>query len=411
MVNLVGNAIKFTERGEVVVSVETESRTADDVVMHISVRDTGMGIPRDKFEKIFEDFRQVDQSTTRRFGGTGLGLAISRKLVQLMGGRIWVESEVGKGSTFHFTTRFRRGPQVPLNVAHLSTEIADKRVLAVDDNATSRQILDEVFGQWGMRCLTATSASEALEHLRKAASEDKPFDLVVSDVNMPVSDGFDLTQFMRDDPQLKDTKVILLTSGDTPQDMKRCEKLGVVSRLMKPIKQSEVFEAVVRALGRVAEGSESLPLKATAATVVRPLRILLAEDSLVNQKLAIGLLEKAGHQVVVADNGKQAVQLFESEKFDLVLMDVQMPTMDGLEATAAIRKREAETSKHIPIVAMTAHAMKGDREKFLGSGMDAYLAKPIRATDLHATIERLTSPAEGVVGGELPVSHSQGAVT
>jgi signal transduction histidine kinase/CheY-like chemotaxis protein len=411
VVNLVGNAIKFTEKGEVVVSVHTESRTADDVVIQISVRDTGIGIPVDNFEKIFEDFKQVDQSTTRRFGGTGLGLAISRKLVQLMGGRIWVESTLGEGSTFHFTTRLRRGPEVPLNVAHLSTQIADKRVLVVDDNATSRQILSELFGQWGMQCVSVASKTEAMEQLTAAFGKNEPYHLVVSDVNMPVKDGFDLVQAMRDDSRIASTKVILLTSGETPRDMERCETLGVVSRLMKPIKQSEVFEAVVRALGHLPEKPDSSSTQPAIAPVARPLRILLAEDSLVNQKLAIGLLEKAGHQVVVANDGQQAVQHFSSERFDLILMDVQMPTMDGMEATAEIRKRESRTGTRIPIVAMTAHAMKGDRERFLDSGMDAYLAKPIRAADLHATIAKLTSPSDGVVGGDLSIKQSHKALT
>jgi signal transduction histidine kinase/CheY-like chemotaxis protein len=409
VLNLVSNAIKFTDSGEVVVGVETESRTAEDVVVHISVRDTGIGIPREKFERIFEDFKQVDESTTRRFGGTGLGLAISKRLVELMGGRIWVESEVGEGATFHFTARFRRGPQVPLNVAQLSTQIADKRVLAVDDNATSRQILEELFGRWGMQCSSSASAADALEQLAKCAEEGHHFDLVVSDVNMPASSGFDLVQAMRNDARFGQTRVILLTSGDTPRDLERCEQLGVACRLMKPIKQSEVFEAVVRALGRVPETTAHPHPKST--TAVRPLRILLVEDSLVNQKLAIGLLEKAGHKVVVADNGRQAVQQFAAQPFDVVLMDVQMPTMDGMQATAQIRKLESKTRTHIPIVAMTAHAMKGDRERFLESGMDAYLAKPIRAADLYALIGQLTSPAGNVVDSDLPIDSTQNAMT
>ncbi len=263
----------------------------------------------------------------------------------------------------------------------------------------------------GHACVTASSVGDALDHLREAAHDETPFHLIVSDVNMPLRDGYDLVQSVRDDEQLKSTKVILLTSGEVSEGTTKCEQLDVISRLMKPIKQSELFEAVVRALGYWPEPSEVTSERSPLPAAVQPLRILLAEDSLVNQKLAIGLLEKAGHKVVVVDNGRHAIQRFEAESFDLILMDIQMPTMDGLEATAEIRKREARLHTHVPIIAMTAHAMKGDRERFLGSGMDAYLAKPIRAADLYAIIGRLTSRPSHLVDTHLPLSNGQGAVT
>jgi CheY-like chemotaxis protein len=316
----------------------------------------------------------------------------------MMGGRIWLESQEGTGSVFHFTARFRRGPQEPLNLARHSTAIAGKRVLAVDDNSTSLHILEELTRQWGMRSATANSGPEAMQLLRIAQREADPFHLVVSDVNMPGMDGYQLTSRIRSDARLRGIQVVLLTSGEHPEDVSTCGQLKVAAHLMKPVKQSELFEAIVRALAAPFSGIQESEVVLNAASTCGPLRVLLAEDSLVNQKLAIGLLEKAGHHVEVVEDGEQVVERFQSDHFDVILMDIQMPRLDGLQATAAIRELEAGRDTRVPIVAMTAHALKGDRERFLAAGMDAYLAKPMRAAELYETLVRVTAHAKPVTG-------------
>ncbi|MBW3541256.1 MAG: response regulator [Planctomycetes bacterium] len=388
VVNLVGNAIKFTHRGEVVLEVERHAAANDEVELALAVRDTGIGIPPEKQRAVFDVFEQVDTSTTRQYGGTGLGLAISSRLVEAMGGTIGLESEVGRGSTFRFTVRLReaRGPSRPPRL----DDLTDLAVLVVDDNETNRLILTEMLSNWGMRPEAVEGADEALSRMRAAAQNGRPFPLVLSDVHMPGRDGFELVQFIRDDDSLKSSVIMMLTSGDRPGDVARCEELDIAAYLMKPLKQSELFDAIAMAMGlSVPEDRDVARIAAEAPGDIGSLRILLAEDSLVNQKLAVGLLEKWGHRVTVANNGREAVALSGEHDFDLVLMDVQMPEMDGLEATESIRAREHAGGIPVPIIAMTAHAMQGDRERCLEAGMDDYVSKPIRMKQLYETIQTL----------------------
>ena len=427
VVNLVGNAIKFTERGEVVLRVEMEKAengkgkagigdwgldtqvTAESsssnlqspipnpqspvpsISLRFSVSDTGIGIPKEKQSVIFGAFEQADSSTTRRYGGTGLGLAIASRLVELMGGRIGVTSEVGRGSTFWFTSQFVLPVgETVVRPAVEPSVLADVRVLVVDDNQTNRRILDEVLGNWGMRPTSVESAANALARLREAAGEGEPFRLVLADACMPEMDGFDLVHEIKRADGLGSMVIMMLSSSDGAEEAQCCEDLGIRAFLRKPVKQSELFDAIMLSLGMMSPDHDGRRPRSHAA---RPLRILLAEDSLVNQKLAVGLLSRAGHEVVVAGDGREAVSAVAAGGFDLVLMDVQMPEMDGLEAAAAIRAREAGSGKHLPIIAMTAHAMKGDRQRCLAAGMDEYVSKPIRAHQLLSTIEQvLQSP-------------------
>ena len=382
--NLVGNATKFTEEGEVVVEAKLVSESDSEVVVQVSVADTGVGIPKEKLDAIFRPFSQADASTTRRYGGTGLGLTISRRLAELMGGRIWAESEEGKGSTFYFTTTLQRATGQPLATRLGSQENLDGiRVLIVDDNATNRLILEELTAAWEMRSTSACSAYEAEEAMRQACRVDDPFRIVLSDLNMPDVDGATLAQRFKQNPDWSRTPVIVLTSGVRAEDLRRCEEAQVAAQLMKPVKRSELFNAITMSLGMVSPETATRETAVDhAAAEMKPLKVLLAEDGLVNQKLAVGLLSKYGHSVTVAVNGKEAINAFESQEFDVILMDVEMPVMDGFEATAVIRVREKQTGKHIPIIAMTAHAMKGDRERCLESGMDDYISKPIRIQQL-----------------------------
>jgi len=394
LVNLLSNAIKFTEEGEVLVEVGSvlatgHGKDGEEIVLHIAVTDTGIGIPSDKLEKIFDAFEQVDTSTTRRFGGTGLGLAICARLVELMGGRIWAESEVGRGSTFHVTVRLRLAKDGVPEPNALPAAVRQTRILVVDDNATNRRILEEMLANWGMNAHSAPHAAAAIEALREAQRSGRPFQLLLTDAHMPEVDGFQLAQRVKADSQLGSTVIMMLTSGDRPGDVTRCEQIGVAAYLLKPIHQSELLESILMALGASTAGEESAAAEADHQATLRPLRILLAEDSLVNQKLAVALLSKHGHSVIVANDGQEAVAAFAADKIDLVLMDVQMPGMDGFEATAAIREREKRSGRHVPILAMTAHAMKGDRERCLEAGMDDYIAKPISPSQLFAKIEAL----------------------
>ncbi len=383
IVNLVGNAIKFTHDGEVVLEVRPRTVEENRAELLFLVSDTGIGIPREKQATIFAAFEQVDSSMTRRFSGTGLGLAISSRLVEFMGGRIWVESAEGTGSKFQFTAWFDRAraeeletPQRPM------IAVGGTRVLIVDDNATNRRILEEMLNNWQMRPRSAPDAITALEMLRRAYAAGKPFTLVLTDANMPEMDGFSLAEKVKQDANLGSTVIMMLTSGDRPGDVARCEQLGVAAYLLKPIKQSELFDAIALALGVTAAEDEVAAGHDAGELTLPPLKILLAEDSLVNQKLAVGLLQRHGHQVLVANHGREVLAALESHPVDLILMDIQMPEMDGLEATRAIRSREKRVGGHMPIVAMTAHAMKGDRRRCLEAGMDEYLAKPIRARQL-----------------------------
>jgi CheY-like chemotaxis protein len=388
MVNLTGNAVKFTEQGEIAVEVKLQSQVNDTVNLHFSVSDTGPGIPPEKKNLIFEAFRQADSSMSRQYGGSGLGLAISSHLVELMNGRIWVESEVGKGSTFNFVAAFSLQEKLSIEKAYEPTTLYGLRVLVVDDNETNRLILDEMLNNWRMNPTTVDSGQKALEELDKAAKARKPYCLALLDGMMPQMDGFMLAEKIKQDSDLRQTKLIILSSAGRIESKARCRQLGIDYCLMKPVKQSELLDSIVTVLS-VATADE-ISRKTAGIEVpdsVTSLRILLAEDGLVNQKVAVNLLEQRGHKVTIANDGQEAVAVFDSGLFDVVLMDVQMPAMDGFEATAIIREREKKSGTHIPIIAMTAHAMKGDRERCLESGMDGYIAKPIRAKDLYETVE------------------------
>jgi signal transduction histidine kinase/HPt (histidine-containing phosphotransfer) domain-containing protein len=388
--NLVGNAVKFTDRGEIDLEVTQESRSQRDVVLHFTVSDTGVGIPEEKRSTIFEMFEQADSSTKRRHGGTGLGLAIAARLVALMDGRIWLESELGRGSRFHFMVRLGLAEGEPPEPLSLEPGcLHGVRALVVDDNVTNRHILEETLQSWRMIPATAASAEEALDLLRRASEAREPYLLAVTDAHMPRIDGFMLAERIKQDPAISNTVIMMLTSGDRPEDIARCDQLGIAAYLLKPVKQSELLEAIELALGITVPREELLRSAAQQPFHVPSLRVLLAEDSLVNQKLAVALLEGQGHTVTLANNGKEAVAATDAQKFDLALMDVQMPEMDGLEATAHIRAREQQTGTHLPIIAMTAHALKGDRERCLGAGMDDYVAKPIRAEELFETIDAI----------------------
>jgi CheY-like chemotaxis protein/HPt (histidine-containing phosphotransfer) domain-containing protein len=391
IVNLVGNAIKFTEQGEVVIDVRQESRLENQVLFHFAVTDTGVGVPEDKRGAIFDAFEQADNTSTRRFGGTGLGLAISARLVELLGGRIWLESALGRGSTFHFTALFNVASFAPPPASRTSQALLPgTKVLVVDDNATNRRILEEMLSNWEMRPLSAASAVDGLRLLREAQETSDPVRLVLTDSHMPNVDGFDLVAQIRRSTELGSTIIMMLTSGDQPGDIERCAALGISTYLVKPVKQSELLDAIAEAMGDVElEEPDRGRSDGEPSCSIPPLRILLAEDSLVNQRLAVGLLEKWGHSISVVNNGKQAVAALLHGDFDLVIMDVQMPEMDGLEATELIRAQEKVSGKHVPILAMTAHAMKGDRELCLAAGMDAYLAKPVRAKMLRQALAEL----------------------
>jgi two-component system sensor histidine kinase/response regulator len=415
IVNLVGNAIKFTDRGEVVLDARCESHHDGEMTVRFTTRDTGIGIPLDKQRLIFNAFEQADESTSRRFGGTGLGLAISSRLVELMSGRIWVESEVGQGSQFHFTARFalpheQSPPARPAN----ETPRRDIRVLVVDDNRTNCFILEEMLRNWKMQPTAVGSADEALRRLREPTEEARRFDCLLIDAYMPGMGGLELSEQIAADPKLPKMGVILLTSGGHALDAGRRRQLGINACLTKPVKQSELLDAIVESLGGTKLATpKPVGLASELAARLPPLRILLAEDSVVNQKLALALLEPYGHAVTVANNGAEAVRQWSSHDFDLVLMDVQMPEMDGLEATRVIREAERRTNRRTPIVALTAHAIKGDREMCLETGMDEYISKPVRARELYSAIERLMAERakQTAAANDEALSASQGGGT
>jgi signal transduction histidine kinase/CheY-like chemotaxis protein len=398
LVNLCGNAIKFTEKGELVAHVEIEKVAPEAIRLHFSVRDTGIGIPLEKQAMIFRAFTQADSSTTRQFGGTGLGLSIASQLVALMGGSIWVESEAGKGSIFHFTALFGRGSvaTVPTPRMHLEA-LRGVRVLVVDDNATNRGILRRMLSNWGMLPTTVDGGAEALDVLLQGKLSGQPFSLVLLDVMMPEMDGFTLAERISVNPGLAGATVVMLSSARHQGDVERCHALGIAAYLTKPIKQSDLLDALLATLGDPRRPATDVSLNSSPriTPASQSLHMLLAEDNAVNQKLAVRLLEKRGHTVVVAGNGREAVAALERERFDIVLMDVQMPEMNGFEATAAIRKRDAQMGTHTPVIAMTAHAMKGDRERCLEAGMDNYVTKPLNVEELFRVIESLAVPSLG----------------
>jgi two-component system sensor histidine kinase/response regulator len=387
VVNLTGNAIKFTEEGEIAVSVNLESLVEDDVYLHFRVSDTGTGIPPDKQQIIFEAFRQADSSMSRRFGGTGLGLTISSHLVEMMGGRMWLESEAEKGSTFHFSVVFSLQKDAPIEPEPGPVTLHGLRVLVVDDNKTNRVILEEMLNNWRMKPKVADSGQSALVEMKKAAKAGEAFHLALLDGIMPGMNGFELAEQIRLNPDLSQTTIIMLSSAGNLGDTARCHELGIDFSLMKPVKQSELLDSIIAALSIATADEADAAIASSKPVGTKSLHVLLAEDGVVNQKVAVSLLEQRGHKVTVANNGRQAIAAFDSESFDVVLMDIQMPTMDGFEATAIIRKKEKAAGGHMPIIAMTAHAMKGDRERCFEAGMDGYIAKPIHAKELYETIE------------------------
>ena len=389
VVNLLSNALKFTERGEVLLRVEAEAIGEEDSLLHFAVHDTGIGIPREKQHVIFEAFTQADSSTTRRFGGTGLGLTISSRLVSMMHGRIWVESEPGKGSTFHFTVRFGRAKAGAQPKRAAPVTLQGVPVLIVDDNATNRRVLDETLSAWGMKPYMAADGFQALRVLKQARDDGAPIHLVLTDAHMPNLDGFHLAERIKGDPELASTLVTMVTSGGQRGDAARCRELGISAYLTKPVRQVDLLEAIVNVLSLKAQVPEnpSVVTRHSLRESRRGLQILLAEDNIVNQRLTAHLLESRGHRVTIASNGREALELIQKQPFDLVLADVQMPEMDGLQLAGAIREKETGTSTHLPIIAMTAYAMKGDRERCLEAGMDDYVAKPINPKQLFETID------------------------
>jgi two-component system sensor histidine kinase/response regulator len=396
LVNLVGNAIKFTQQGEILVTIGSSRLDAGGVELHFKVKDTGIGIPPEKQGLLFKAFSQADSSTTRKYGGTGLGLAISARLVELMGGKMWMESSDGKGSTFHFTARFVlvEGKAQSSSPA-LAAELQGLAVLVVDDNETNRRILCEMTRGWGMRPYSAESGPLGLAALETAQQKGDPFRLVLIDGNMPVMDGFELAEKIQKriiNEGETEATVLMLTSGGQPGEANRCRQLGVSAYLLKPVLKADLLTAILTALSR-----RQVDMNADSALVTRhtlresahKLRILVAEDNAVNQAVILRVLQKMGHTPVLAQNGKTALALALEEKFDIAFMDIQMPEMDGLAATAAIREGEKVRGTHLPIFAMTAHAMKGDRERCLESGMDGYITKPVRFSDIEQTLAGL----------------------
>jgi signal transduction histidine kinase/DNA-binding response OmpR family regulator len=415
IVNLVGNAIKFTEKGEVVMSARVLEVQGDERLLEFAVRDTGIGISQAVAGKLFRPFEQADVATTRKYGGTGLGLAISRQLVELMGGQIRVESIPGQGSTFIFTTRVKIGTVKHAHLSGAAALLANKTVLIVDDNQTNRRILEAMLGHWGLKTLSADSGAQALAMLDRSRNAGQHVSLLISDLHMPEMDGFGLIEAIRRHAAFNLVPVILLTSSASTGDQERCKELHVIARLLKPVKQSLLLDTIMRVFagespekqisssvpkthplppvlggeGRGEGQSVGRPNFAKPQATSKGLRILLAEDNAVNVKFALKVLEKEGHQVTVASNGRQAVDHRSSDSFDLILMDIQMPEMDGMDATREIRRLERTSGVHMPIIAMTANAMTGDREMCLNAGMDGYVTKPIKKDVLFAEIDRV----------------------
>ena len=389
VVNLVGNAIKFTEEGEIGVHVAVESQDADRAALKFSVRDTGIGIPPEKQARMFDAFEQADTSTTREYGGTGLGLAISKQLVELMGGEIKIDSELGRGTTFSFTANLeiQKDPTPKRDEADREF-LQGMNVLVVDDNATNRFILEEITAVWGMKPTSVEGVDEAIQAMERAAHAGNPVELVLTDMYMPKRDGLELIEWIRGRVEYAKANVIILSSGPTPEHRARAEELDVASYLTKPVRQSSLFDAIATSMGPKEAFSQPAP-RSSPAEVDRSLQILLAEDNPVNQLTATTMLEKLGHSITVANNGREAIDKLAEQGFDLVFMDVQMPELDGMAATGEIRENEKASGNHMPIVAMTAHAMKGDKEKCLDAGMDDYISKPIRRAALKEVIERV----------------------
>jgi len=394
LINLVGNAVKFTERGEVALEVRREPGDDDQPVLRFLIRDTGIGIPVEKQWSIFDAFSQADTSMTRRFGGTGLGLTISSRLVTMMQGRVWVTSQPDRGSCFYFTARLPIARAKPEDPGDDVGRLAGIRALVVDDNATNRFILENMLNRWRMKPVLASSGTEALDLLRQARAQERPFPLVLTDVHMPDMDGFTFVERIKSSGEFPEVTIMMLTSASQREDISRCRHLGISIYLIKPIRLLELRSAILRTLGGAPSNSDAAGTNRTGELLPQPARnrILLAEDNTVNQLLARRLLEKRGYQVSVAGTGRQVLACLAASPFDAVLMDIQMPEMTGFEATALIRREEQKSGQHIPIIAMTAHAMVGDRERCLEGGMDGYISKPIRPEELYDLLENLHDP-------------------
>ena len=413
LLNLVGNAIKFTSEGEVSLQVLPELLEDTSYLLHFVVTDTGIGIAPEKLACIFESFSQADTSTTREFGGTGLGLTISRRLVEMMGGKVWVESELGVGSKFHFTIRVAHAQNTPVaaNTAKHHEQLGTVKVLVVDDNRTNRRILYGLLTHWGMLPTLVANGEQALVELESARLVEAPYALVITDMHMPRMDGLGLVGLMKFNPETSSIPVMMLSSGAQRGDAARCAELGIAAYLLKPVRQSELRDAISRVLQTKEPMETTIITETTLLDVRDPARaldILVAEDNMINQKLARRLLEKRGHRVALAANGREALAAIKAATFDLVLMDVQMPEMDGLQATEELRKREKRTGTHCPVVAMTALAMKGDKERCLAAGMDGYLSKPIRAQELDAVLDAYSpaSPPISSAGSSIAADSS-----
>jgi PAS domain S-box-containing protein len=422
LLNIVGNAVKFTAAGEIVVSVGVEAggAAADDRArLHFSVRDTGIGIAREKQAHIFQAFTQADNSTTRRYGGTGLGLAIAQRLVESMGGRLWVESEINQGATFHFTASFPEPTTAAGAAAVEPRGLEGLRALVVDDNGTNRRILEEMLSSWRMRPASAADARTGLAALRAAAAAGTPYEIVIADGQMPEIDGFELAQRIRRDRRLRRTRIVMLTSMGGSEAAARGRRAGIDACLTKPVKHSDLLDALTAIVHPPRRRAAGAARRAAPVATPRPLRILVAEDNAVNRKVIVSVLQRRGHRVRAVENGRDALDVIASghSRPDVVVMDLQMPEMGGLEATQAIRAREATAGGYLPIVALTAHAMPGDRERCLAAGMDDYLPKPIDVPRLVETVERLgggagpslAAAAAGPARDGAPAVFDQGA--
>ena len=389
LLNLLSNALKFTSKGEIQVSVEEKSHKKEEVTLHFTVSDTGIGISKAKQSLIFKAFSQADGSTTRKFGGTGLGLTISAKLVEMMEGKIWIKSQAGKGSEFHFTITLGIKPISKRKLPSLQVnKFKNLPVLIVDDNNTNRRILKEMIKSWNMIPSEAANGKSALSKMKRAEKEKNPFKLGLVDYFMPGMDGFELSEKIKQNPRLSTTKIIMLSSAGTRGDSARCSKLGIAAYLPKPVNQSDLLDAILLSFQEPKKLKKTQPLitQHSLRESRKGYKILLAEDNPINQKVALYLLQRQGHQVKIANNGEEVLNSVKRDIFDLILMDIQMPKMDGLKATASIRLQEIKSKLHIPIIAMTAHALKGDREKCLDAGMDDYLPKPVNPDKLKKTI-------------------------
>jgi two-component system sensor histidine kinase/response regulator len=413
LLNLIGNALKFTAEGEIALKVRLELIEDQSSTLHFIVSDTGIGIAADKLQSIFESFSQADTSTTREYGGSGLGLTISRRLAEMMRGRIWVESEVGVGSQFHFCVQFGIATSQASQVSGSApaAQLRGAKVLIVDDNRTNRRILEGLLKHWEMKATSVSSGEEALVEIAAARAAHAPYELILTDMHMPKMDGFQLVETIKGQPHPSTATIMMLTSGGQRGDSARCSALGIAAYLLKPVRQSELRQAIARVLG-TCEPPNAAPMVTRDSLVdgrdpASALQILLAEDNLINQKLATRLLMKRGHQVTVTANGKQALAALAERAYDLVLMDVQMPEMDGLEATRALREQEKITGGHQPVVAMTALAMKGDRERCIEAGMDGYLSKPIQQKELDEVLEHYAeSKGTGSISAAQPSTQN-----